>query len=338
MKPRLHGLRPFHFVVPRGTSSCHSPGVRIRPGHAGPSGETPPGTRVSRRPGGPSRTRPGALVSAAARTEAGLTPQAGAARRRSGQRRGRPEQSRRSSPLLRSAPGRSAAPQNRGFLAGTPLRRGKRSGHGSRWRRVRYSKPSWTTSAGSRPSWRSGAAGHRVPRASSGSVRGLRRQQPAPTLRRGAATRPAQPAVRRSGPAPRQSPPSSPAPARTPRLAPRAPRHGPRGPGARPLGGGRPPGGRWPPAAPQPPRATRWPPRGPAAAPRTKVHEPDGAPPGQAAGDGREALGVPYLRIQGTGPEEAQGASFRQELTEISGGVTPFVGAGHRRRVSPRAR
>ena len=45
-----------------------------------------------------------------------------------------------------------------------------------------------------------------------------------------------------------------------------------------------------------------------------------------------------YLRIQGTGPEEAQGASFRQELTQGSGGVTPFVGAGHRRRVSLRAR
>jgi hypothetical protein len=72
--------------------------------------------------------------------------------------------------------------------------------------------------------------------------------------------------------------------------------------------------------------------------PCTKVNQLGWALPGQATGDGGEALGVADLWIQGTGPEEAQGARFGQELTEESGGVTPFVGAGHRRPVSLPAR
>jgi hypothetical protein len=60
--------------------------------------------------------------------------------------------------------------------------------------------------------------------------------------------------------------------------------------------------------------------------------------PRQAAGDGGKTLGVADLRIQGTGSQETQGACFRQERMQRSGGVTPIDGAGHRRRVSPLAR
>jgi hypothetical protein len=52
-------------------------------------------------------------------------------------------------------------PQNRGFLEGTPLRRGKRSGQVCTWRSTRYSNSSCTTSAGSSPTcWRF-SGGHR---------------------------------------------------------------------------------------------------------------------------------------------------------------------------------
>jgi len=44
------------------------------------------------------------------------------------------------------------------------------------------------------------------------------------------------------------------------------------------------------------------------------------------------------LRIQRAWPEETQGASIREELEHESGEVVPFVGAGHRRRISPLAR
>jgi hypothetical protein len=74
------------------------------------------------------------------------------------------------------------------------------------------------------------------------------------------------------------------------------------------------------------------------AAPRTKINEASRTMPTQAAGDGGKALGVADLRIQGTGSQEAQGASFLQELLYGGGGGTPCVGAGHRRRVSPRSR
>jgi hypothetical protein len=71
---------------------------------------------------------------------------------------------------------------------------------------------------------------------------------------------------------------------------------------------------------------------------RAEVHQAGGARPGQATGDGGEALRMADLQIQRTRPQKAQGARLEQELLQRNRGVTPFVGAGHRRRVSLRAR
>ena len=164
----------------------------------------------------------------------------------------------------------------RRHLQGSDLRRGAswpgprcagESGQGtaSRWRSVRYSKPSWITSAGSRPSWRSGSAGHRVvadrPRASERGGSDTSSHASHPEEGSGA--------LGQHGRAPEgagQHPVETRPQARLPPahlgslLQHRDP--APRGPDARQPGGGRRPGGRWPPGAPRRHRATRWPPPG----------------------------------------------------------------------------
>jgi hypothetical protein len=71
---------------------------------------------------------------------------------------------------------------------------------------------------------------------------------------------------------------------------------------------------------------------------RTQVGQPGRAPGEQTPADGAKALGMPNLRLQWPRAQESQGAGVRQELVQKGGGVTPVVGAGHRRPVSPRVR
>ncbi len=58
----------------------------------------------------------------------------------------------------------------------------------------------------------------------------------------------------------------------------------------------------------------------------------------QAAGDGAESLGVTDLGLERPGSEKSRGPGLGQDLVQCGGGVAPFVGAGHRRCVSPPAR
>jgi hypothetical protein len=165
-----NNLYSFHPAVPRGTTSCHGGGHRI---HLTPSYPD----RSERRLPAETGDEKGIADPGAAPAGGGSPCLGGAARERPYQREDGealppreparqappPTPDRSIHPHLRSA-WRAENPdaQNSGFLAGTPLRRGKRSGHSSRWRKVRYSNPSWITSAGSSPSWRSGSVGHRV--------------------------------------------------------------------------------------------------------------------------------------------------------------------------------
>ena len=211
-----------------------------RPGPSTPLGAVRRSGRLRSRPGAGGRRRAG--------LRAGWQPA-------SWPRLGEPPHPLQGPPGRLSRPPRVAGrPQNRGFLAGTPLRRGKRSGQASSWRRTRYSKSSCMTSAGSRPSWRSGSGGHRLSSSSPPSRLGGARRPAAsrPPQKRGGTLGHARPAARRSGPAPRRSPPASQVHVHTPRPAPPGPRLGPRGPDARRPGGERRPGGRWPPGAPAP--------------------------------------------------------------------------------------
>ena len=92
-----------------------------------------------------------------------------------------------------SASGLGAHPtlQNKGRLAGTPSRRGKRSGHGRAWWSTWYSKPSRTAATGSRPNWASWSLGQRRPGSAAPSVEptsggGSETTIQAPTRSRGA--------------------------------------------------------------------------------------------------------------------------------------------------------
>ena len=65
----------------------------------------------------------------------------------------------------------------------------------------------------------------------------------------------------------------------------------------------------------------------------------------ETAADGNETVGVPQLRAEGTGAEEAGATGIGEDIAQRNGrgddgGVIPLVdrGAGHRRSVSPRAR
>ena len=152
-------------------------------------------------------------------------------------------------------------------------------------------------------------------------------------------TRPARPDARRNGPAPRRTWPSGPARARPPRPAPRAPRPCSGDPDARPPGAGRRPADRWPPAAPRRRRATRRPPPG------RGDRRPNRGPPGwwssSRTGDGQMAAKPSACRTcgsRGPGPRKPKRAPRVGAPARGDGGVTPFVGAGHRRRVSLRAR
>ena len=71
---------------------------------------------------------------------------------------------------------------------------------------------------------------------------------------------------------------------------------------------------------------------------RTQIHQPGRTPRRQPQGDGDEPLGVPELWLEWTGPQEPKGAGLPQQFVQEGGGVVPLLGAGHRRRVSPRAR
>ena len=300
MKPRLHGARSSHLAVPRGTIFLsQSPGSRIpqaTPAHAGLSED--PCRRGSGRPFAQEDARSvanpaaGAADGGAGRTTAaGAVPRTlrGRALRRAWQAAiapGRQARAASPGPCPPGSPAWSTAPQNRGFLAGTPLRRGKRSGHSSRWRK-RAVLETLVDHLG-RLQAELAQRFRRPPGVLPSSVRagGLRHQEPATHLEEGSGTlgqhgRPSEGA----GQHPVETSPSGPAPARTPRLAPPGPRHGPRGPGARPPGGGRRPGGRWPPAAPPRRRATRWPRPGPAGRPPNRGRR--GGPSPARTGGGR---------------------------------------------------
>ena len=71
---------------------------------------------------------------------------------------------------------------------------------------------------------------------------------------------------------------------------------------------------------------------------RTQVGEASRTLQGQTSSDRGKALRMAHLRFKWPWAQEAQGASFRQELLQKGGGVAPPVGAGHRRPVSPRVR
>jgi hypothetical protein len=74
------------------------------------------------------------------------------------------------------------------------------------------------------------------------------------------------------------------------------------------------------------------------AAARTKINEAARSALGQSARNDGEPLGMPDLLMERTRSEESQSTSFSQKPVERSGGVPPVVGAGHRRRISPRER